>query len=192
MIMKKLICSFASALFLGAVPSSLKAEVGDTLWFDYSERSVVDRVIPMKGVDSIEFRSSNMTVYNSSAVLTKRSYTYDSEANGSYTFNKPGRLIVQPSTYLNNDYTKTTSQFCFQRSVESEHFIIFWENGITKTPNGNISYDGYTCNVNTLIKDAEKIWKCYVDEMGFVEPGNSTTDLAKIHMYIVKKGWGWQ
>lgn len=190
MIMKKLICSFASALFLGAVPSSLKAEVGDTLWFDYSERSVVDRVIPMKGVDSIEFRSSNMTVFNSSAVLTKRSYMYDSEANGSYTFNKPGRLIVQPSTYLNNDYTKTTSQFCFQRSVESEHFIIFWENGITKTPNGNISYDGYTCNVNTLIKDAEKIWKCYVDEMGFVEPGNSTTDLAKIHMYIVKKGWG--
>jgi len=187
--MKKYFGSFFAALSLFAAPTETKAEVGDTLWFDFSDRTVIDRVIPITGLDSIEFRSSSMRVYNSHANLTMRSYTYDKETLGAYTFNKPERNIVKPSTYSSNDYTKSTSQFCFERSAESEHFIIFWENGLTKTSTGNISYDGYTCNVKTLLTQAEKIWKCYVEELGFLEPGNSTTDLAKIQMYIVKKGW---
>lgn len=189
MIMKRYFYSFLTALSLCAAPTIANAEVGDTLWFDYSDRSCIDRVIPITGLDSIEFRSSQLRVHNHNATLTVRSYTYDKEALGAYTFNKPSRLVVKPSTYSSNDYTKSTSQFCYDRSAESEHFIIFWENGLTKTSTGNISYDGYTCNVNTLLKDAEKIWKCYVEELGFLEPGNSTTDLAKIQMYIVKKGW---
>ncbi len=188
MTMKKYMNSFVAALLFAAAPSSLKAEVGDTLWFDFTDRHVVSRVIPLEGSTKLEFRIGSLRIHKPEGGY--KTYTYDKETDGAYTFNKPQRLIVRPNTYSNNDYTKETSQFCFQRSIESEHFIIFWENGLTKTTTGNISYDGYTCNVNTLIKEAEKIWKVNVDELGFVEPGKSTTDQVKIQMYIVKKGWG--
>ncbi len=180
MTMKKYMNSFVAALLFAAAPSSLKAEVGDTLWFDFTDRHVVSRVIPLEGSTKLEFRIGSLRIHKPEGGY--KTYTYDKETDGAYTFNKPQRLIVRPNTYSNNDYTKETSQFCFQRSIESEHFIIFWENGLTKTTTGNISYDGYTCNVNTLIKEAEKIWKVNVDELGFVEPGKSTTDQVKIQM----------
>ncbi len=187
--MERYLFSLLAAFMMCTAPSCAKTEVGDTLWFDYENRAYEDEVILLDNCDSIEFRSMSMRIYKSGGNLKYTSKSYGKENLGVYTFNRPSRLIVRPSTYASNDFTKSTSQFCFERSAESEHFIIFWENGLTKTATGNITYDGYTCNVNTLLRDAEKIWKCYVEELGFITPGSSTTDNAKIEMFIVKKSW---
>lgn len=174
-------------MLIGALAGSTeaKAEVGDTLWLDYSDRFVEDQYYALSELDSIAFRKSNMKTFRKSGINAFKSYMDGSL--GIYTFEKPDRFIVKPNTYSSNDYSKETSKFCIQRSAESEHFIIFWEKGLNPNAAGNISLGGFSVNVKTLLMDAEKIWKCYVEELGFLTPGSSTTDKAKIEMYIVNQ-----
>lgn len=180
---------FGTGLSLFSFCSSLPvmAETGDTLWFDFSDRFTEDVTYDLSAYDSIQFDYLSMRLYRKTGTIKSISKSYYASTYGTYTFDNPGRIIVKPSTYSSNDFTNENSQFCFQRSAESEHFIIFWANGLNKTASGNISLGGYTVNVNTLLTNAEKIWKCYVEELGFLEPGNSTTDKVKIEMFIVNQ-----
>ena len=190
--MKKI---FVIAVGLLASAVSFVANAQDkpaSVWFQFDDRFMENDVIDLTNVDSIEFTKGGLKryIYNpTSNKVTSSLKGY--RTNGVYCFGEPERYIVKPSgnaEHANNDYTKTTSQFCFQRSAESEHFIIFWEKGLTKSSNGNLTggaANGYTCNVNTLLNNAEKIWKVYVEELGFLEPGKSVTDNVKIEMYVV-------
>lgn len=171
------LCSFA------------QAEKPDTLWFKYNDPFIANDYLSLEGVDSIEFTKTGIkrwkTLGDKPTGLSK-SYLKD----GEYRLGEIERYLAKPSGYNNCDYTKTTSQWCFQRSMESEHFICFWENGMTKNSSHNITYDGYTLNVKTLLNNAEKIFDVYVNQLGFLVPGKSVTDNTKIHMYIVKKSGG--
>lgn len=171
--------------FLAA--ASLFAQKPDTLWFRFNDRFISNEIIDLTNVDSLEFMKTNLKRYRYLPSVdhvsgSTKSYRMD----GVYRWDAPERFLVKSSTYSNVDFNNENSQFCFQRSAESEHFVIFWEKGMTMTASGNISYDGYTCNVNTMLKQAENIWKCYVEDLGFLTPGKSTTDNVKIEMYIVK------
>ncbi|MDE7117103.1 MAG: hypothetical protein K2O61_00470, partial [Bacteroidaceae bacterium] len=173
-------------LALGAVVNA--QEKPQALWIQFDDRFTANEVIDLSDVDSIDFTKSAMKLYKYSEKLDKpttslRTYRVGME----YRLDKPERYLVKPWTYSNNDYTNENSQFCFQRSVESEHFVIFWAKGLTMQKSGNLTggASSSVCNVNTLLKNAEKIWNVYVEELGFLEPGNSTTDNVKIHMYVV-------
>ena len=165
------------------------AEVGDTIWFQYDDRFCAPEVYDMLPYDSVAFRLSQMRMFkkDTTATIKYATKTYKSESLGRYTFNNPGRYIVKPSTYSSNDFTNENSEFCFQRSQESEHFILFWAKGLTKKANGSITLGGSTCNVNTLLNNAEKIWNKNVYDLGFLVPGQSTTDKVKIEMFIVNQ-----
>lgn len=167
------------------------AQKPDTLWYKYNDRFVSNEYYDLSKTDSVEFKSTQMKLYYNPelSILSSVAKTYP-KGEGVFMLSPVERQLAKSSTYSGNDFTKETSQFCFQRSVESEHFVIFWEKGMTKSSSGNITYDGYTCNVNTMLKQAENIWKCYVEDLGFLTPGKSTTDKFKIEMYIVKNGWG--
>ncbi|MBQ9640349.1 MAG: DUF4859 domain-containing protein [Bacteroidaceae bacterium] len=181
--------SCAALLIAFAASAVAKAEVGDTLWFRYDDRFCAPEVYDMQLYDSVVFKTTLMRFYKKEGSTGTKYATksYKKEDLGAYTFNNPGRYIVKPGTYANNDFTKETSQFCFQRSQESEHFICFWAKGLTKAANGNITLGGSTCNVNTLLRNAENIWRVYVEDLGFLEPGKSTTDKVKIEMFIVNQ-----
>lgn len=102
------------------------------------------------------------------------------------------RMLVKPDSYAHNDYESVDSKYCFQRSRESEHFVVFWEKGLEVQSDGSLTGGASpsVCNVDTLLRQAENIWRVYVDELGFVAPGHSTTDLYKIQMYVVnQKEW---
>lgn len=174
---------------LSSAISFAQGNTPDTLWFKYNDRFIANEYIPLDGTDSIEFTKLSLkrwkTLDSGKTTSIGKSYF----KNGYYRIDPVERHLAKSNTYSNVDFTKESSQFCFQRSAESEHFVIFWEKGMTKSAAGNITYDGYTVNVNTMLKDAEKIWKCYVEDLGFLTPGNSTTDRVKIEMYIVKNGW---
>lgn len=162
----------------------------DTLWFKYNDPFIANEYLPLDDVDSIEFTKTSIKRWKTLSTTGKptgisKSYFKD----GEYRLGEIERYLAKPSGYNNCDYTKTTSQWCFQRSMESEHFICFWENGMTKNSSHNITYDGYTLNVKTLLNNAEKIFDVYVNQLGFLVPGKSVTDNTKIHMYIVKKSW---
>lgn len=166
------------------------AQKPDTLWYKYNDRFVSNEFYDLSKVDSIEFLKTTMKLYNDTTktILKYLSKTYP-KGEGAFHFGPVERTLAKSDTYSSLDFTNENSQFCFKRSAESEHFVIFWEKGMTKTSSGNITYGGYTCNVNTMLKQAENIWKCYVEDLGFLTPGKSTTDKFKIEMYIVKTAW---
>lgn len=189
--MKKKVFMMAATLLASSF--SLVSHAQDkpeAIWFQFDDRFTENEVIDLTDIDSIEFTKTALKRYKYNATLDKvigTTKTY--RTNGVYRFDEQERYIVKPNTYSGNNYNNENSQFCFQRSAESEHFIIFWAKGLTKQSNGNLTggASSSVCNVNTLLNNAENIWKVYVEELGFLEPGNSTTDKVKIEMYVVNQ-----
>ena len=177
-----------------AAASATAAMAQDTLWVQYDNRFTDNKsyVISSK-VDSVEFCLTGLGVakpypilklYNSS--LTKGYSEYrissliDADMSGKIMFQNPGRILFKPSSLSSLDFTNPNSQWCFKRSMESEHFVVFWESGFGDDPTQAAS--GYAFNPKTMLANAEKYWDKYV-ELGFVTPGKSTTDKYKIEMF---------
>lgn len=161
----------------------------DAMWFQFDDRFVESEFIDLENVDSMEFTKTALKRYkympaSDKVIGLSKSY----RTSGVYVFGDTNRTLVKPSEYRNVDFTKESSQWCFQRSMESEHFVCFWEEGLT-LKNNTITYGGYSVNVKTLLNNGEKIWKKYVEELGFLKPGESVTDAHKICMFIVKTAW---
>lgn len=155
----------------------------DTIWFEHEDRFTAPEVYPMEGYDSVEFTKSSLRRWKTNAStgnVSSTSKPYFSD--GVYTLQNPGRHLAKPWAYNGCDYTRETSQWCLQRSMESDHFICFWEKGLTRSGN---TVSGV--NIKTLLANAEKIWDTYVTKLGFLVPGHSLTDNTKIHMYIVNQ-----
>ncbi len=165
-------------------------EKPDTLWFQFNDRFTANEITNLTNIDSLCFEKNRFVRYKYFASTdTVQSFTRSYHTDGIYRFDEVERYLVKPNTYANNDFADTNSQFCFKRSAESEHFVIYWAKGLTKLSNGNIigGESGSVCNVNTLLTNAENIWDVYVNKLGFLEPGNSTTDKVKIAMFIVNQ-----
>ena len=162
-------------------------EKPSTLWVQFDDRFTDNEVMDLGGVDSIGFTSSSYRLNKYNAASGRmRTVTKSYRNNGVYRMDEVERSLVKPSEYSNVDFTKETSRWCFQRSMESEHFVCFWEKGLTLR-NNTLTLGGSSVNVKTLLNNGEKIWKCYVEELGFLEPGNSLTDDHKICMFIVNQ-----
>ena len=165
-------------------------EKPDTMWVQFDDRFVENEVIDLNQIDSIEFLNYNYKTYKhnpSSGRVSARTKAYRTDAK--YRFDDIERYLVKPSTYASNDFTNENSTYCFQRSAESEHFVVFWAKGLKKQSNGNLTggASSSVCNVNTLLNNAEKIWDVYVGELGFLVPGKSSTDKVKIEMFVVNQ-----
>ena len=165
-------------------------EKPDTMWVQFNDRFVENEVIDLNQVDSIEFLSHSYKTYKynpSIGRVSARTKSYRTDAK--YRFDDIERYLVKPSTYASNDFTNENSTYCFQRSAESEHFVVFWAKGLKKQSNGNLTggASSSVCNVNTLLNNAEKIWDVYVGDLGFLVPGRSTTDKVKIEMFVVNQ-----
>ena len=165
-------------------------EKPDTMWVQFDDRFVENEVIDLNQIDSIEFLNYNYKTYKhnpSSDRVSARTKAYRTDAK--YRFDDIERYLVKPSTYASNDFTNENSTYCFQRSAESEHFVVFWAKGLNKQSNGNLTggASSSVCNVNTLLSNAEKIWSVYVNQLGFINPGKSTTDKVKIEMFVVNQ-----
>lgn len=177
--------------FLGMGSVWAQGTKPDTLWYRYENRFVANDYLSLEGVDSVSFSKSSLKRHKTDPVTGRVSTlnkTYGVEP-GRYYLTAPERFLAQTDTYASCDFTRESSQFCFQRSRESEHFVIFWENGLTMNSTGKITYGGYTVDVFQMLRDAERIWKVNVEDLGFITPGQSTTDQVKIEMFIVKTSW---
>lgn len=168
--------------------TAIAQEKPDTMWVQFDDRFVENEIIDLSNIDSLEFLSGSYKTYKTTANrVTSRTVKYRTDAV--YRFDEIERYLVKPSTYASNDFTKESSTYCFQRSAESEHFVIFWAKGLRKQSNGNLTggASNSVCNVNTLLNNAEKIWDIYVNDLGFLIPGKSSTDKVKIEMFVVNQ-----
>ena len=149
----------------------------DTLWVRYDNRFRSNLIVRIADADALEFNTSQVKVGTRTVTLPVD--------KASIVFQDPGRCLLKPSTYSGTNYenTKATSGYNFAHSLESEHFAVFWDVRFGSNPN-KISIGGYTASASNILDIAEKCWRSYVDELGFLEPGNSTTDQYKIQLYV--------
>ena len=77
------------------------------------------------------------------------------------------------------ELSKSTSHWCYDRSMQSKHWIIFWEAGYgTGTP----------AAVETILNNADRIFELYADSLKFItiNQGKSKTDTYKM---IIRLGY---
>ena len=155
----------------------------DTLWFHNSDRFTPSDYIDMTQFDSIEFKKSAMYLYYKPELgktLDHTTRTYVSKYDY-YTFRNPGRIIYKPSELSSNDFYSTSGTWCFKRSKESTHFIVFWQPGFGLDP----STSDIKLDVDQLLDRAENLFHFYADSLGFVIPGQSkSTDKYKIEIFV--------
>ena len=164
----------------------------DTLWVQYVDRFKANRSVSVKNYDSIDFclRANNtpiLKLYRTNSTsfseLSLKGLMDNDQFTGKLMFVNPGRILWHPSTYSSNNYLDNNSQWSFERSMESEHFVVFWEKGFGADPTKAAS--SYRFNPQTVLNNAEMIWDKYVNDLGFLVPGNSTTDTYKIQLYAL-------
>ena len=190
--MKARISLMAVAL---VVLGTLRLAAQDTLWVKFDDRFTANKSYAIGKNDSVEFRMSEsngrnpvMRLYNPIYSKGYSEYRLQSLLGstafaGTIMFEHPGRILWHPSTYSGNNYMSDGSQWSFQRSMESEHFVVFWEKGFGNDPTRAAS--AYRFNPKTVLQQAENIWQVYVERLGFLKPGRSTTDTYKIQLYVL-------
>lgn len=155
----------------------------DTLWLHNPDRFGEHAMIQTNQFDSIVFKKNYMWLYYKPELGKQTQYytyiypnTYDY-----YTFRNPGRIIYKPNEFKQMDFNDTASRWCFQRSKESTHFIVFWEPGFGMDPKKSDN----SLDVDLMLSRAEQLFHFYADSLGFVIPGSSkSTDKYKIEIFV--------
>ncbi len=165
------------------------AQAQDTLWISYADRFKPNDKILLTNVDSMLIGTTKLTLYDATAAEGYRTQTYTAlipTDEADMTFAWPGRYLLKPSTYGGTDYTndQATSGYNFAHSVESDHYAVFWDVRFGENATRIQHADGGSvANANSVLSICEKCWNTYVG-LGFLVPGNSTTDQYKIQLYI--------
>ena len=159
----------------------------DTLWIRYDDRFKANGRLLLTGIDSLEVKSTQFRFYANDGTSRAQIYTQLVPTDeASMQFTNPGRILLKPSIYSSTNYTNAsaTQGYNFQHMVEGEHFAVFWDVRYGENA-AKIQYpgDGNVANANTVLSIGENCWKKYC-ELGFMKPGESTTDRYKIQLYI--------
>ena len=84
----------------------------------------------------------------------------------------------------NNDYTNNNSQFSNQRRAESPNIVAFWDKEFGNDPSINPEI-AKQINVKEALKECERFYSYYVNDLKFVDKGKSVTDKYKILFYMM-------
>ncbi|MCX2476996.1 DUF6055 domain-containing protein [Pedobacter sp. MC2016-05] len=92
----------------------------------------------------------------------------------------PDRISTVPE---NNDFADNNSEYSDKRSAESENFKIFWSKEYGDNPLIN-EVQNKRFDINNAIKELERYYNYYVDELKLVKKGSSISDKYKILVFI--------
>lgn len=179
--MKKLLIFICTLTF-----SLSTATAQDSLWAKAKSdtRFYTNQVIDVSDVDSITFLTARIRFMTDGKA---RSQAFNDIEY--FSFRNPGLTLYCPGELRSNDWNSEASEWCFQRSQESEHFILFWHAGFgldpTKAPRS------YAFNPKKMLEEAEKIYRVNTQELGFSRPGNSYTLDHYKHMLFVRYQTEW-
>ncbi|WP_134090229.1 DUF6055 domain-containing protein [Olivibacter sp. XZL3] len=83
-----------------------------------------------------------------------------------------------------NNYHSDTSEYSYHRMVESENIAVFWAKEFGKDPMTNPDTNK-RFDIQEAIKECERFYSYYVNELKFVEKGNSLTDRYKMLFFVI-------
>lgn len=167
--MKKLLYFF---ILLGL---SLGLQAQPKLYVVKPDRSY--QAIDLSNIDSIIWRSSIYRLYKDGA------YSFKSYADFEYiSFAQPPKQIfTQADDLYNLNLDNPSSNFCWERSRESENIICFWEPGFGSDP---INAGSKKVDVDDLLAKAEIYYDVYKNQMKFIIPGQSKADKYKMIIFL--------
>ncbi len=188
--MKKF-CPLLLLVVMAAVPVLAQSD----MWVTSSDRFKGGTKLSMSEADSVLFRYTQIRVFKDGKA---QNYMYGNllglsakaDSSEALTFQNPGRAIWKPTTSdnnYNNDYYNANSRWNFERSKESEHFIVFWDRDFGSNPNSSKVPSNLRVDVNDLLKKAEQFFKTNVEklEMATVGEGKSQLDNYKMGIYLL-------
>lgn len=83
-----------------------------------------------------------------------------------------------------NDYTNNNSEYSNQRKAESENIAVYWSKEFGDNPAQNPdSTKRFT--IEEALKECERFYNYYVNDLQFVEKGKSVTDKYKVLFYVI-------
>ncbi len=126
-----------------------------------------------ESIDSITTRNNRLLLWSGGKTKANVFYSNLGEGKQYLTTQRPDRTLYCPSDFKDMDWYSEDSEYCLQRSRESEHFIVFWhkEFGVDPTQADR----SYAFNPQTLLDEAEKIYGVNTGRLGFATPGSSPT-----------------
>jgi hypothetical protein len=96
-------------------------------------------------------------------------------------------LLIPPKVYRiaeNNDYSNPESDYSFKRMVEGENIAIFWHKEFGEDPTSNTN-ERKRFNPKEAIKELERFYDYYVNNLKLVQKGASLTDKYKMVLYVL-------
>lgn len=99
----------------------------------------------------------------------------------------PDGASVSRFNFRTADLYDESSNFCWQRSKQSENLIVFWEPGFGDDPSKCTKKVGNATmkvNIDDLLAKMEAYYARYRDELKFVVPGYSRTDTHKMIIFL--------
>jgi hypothetical protein len=107
-----------------------------------------------------------------------------------FVFSLP--ILAQKTVYIPSSFedpNNTSSRWSYERSKESENWIVFWESGFGSDPSDD-SDASLRVDVDYLLEVAEKSFKMNCDSLKFVIKGSSKTDNYKMIVLLqYSKDW---
>ncbi|MFD2035004.1 DUF4859 domain-containing protein [Belliella marina] len=93
--------------------------------------------------------------------------------------------IYVPNEFSEMDYNDDSSTWSFQRSRQSDHFIVFWDKKYEgNDPNSQEVPEFYRVDIDDLLAKAETYYELNVDELVFAKRGVGESNLDKYKMMI--------
>ncbi|MCC8407822.1 DUF4859 domain-containing protein [Mucilaginibacter sp. UR6-1] len=93
--------------------------------------------------------------------------------------------IYKPKEMQSMNWDSDTSKFCYARSKQSDHFILFWSKEYGKDlPSANTVPDAYRVDIDDLLSKAEVFYDLNVNKLKFSDISSGTSNLSKYKMMI--------
>jgi hypothetical protein len=84
----------------------------------------------------------------------------------------------------NNDYNNNESEYSYKRMVQSDNIAIFWHKEFGEDPAANPD-EKQRFNVHDALKELERFYNFYVNDLRLVQKGKSISDKYKIILYVL-------
>lgn len=91
--------------------------------------------------------------------------------------------IPKSITSTGMNLNSTSSQWCYDRSKESDNIVVFWEAGFGSDP--STASSSYRVDMSALLQVAEKSYSMYLDSLKFALKGSSVTDKYKLMIFLL-------
>ena len=131
-----------------------------------------------------------MTVHNSMKIsaitlLTILSTVFTSKAQ-SKVISTAKELYIPAKVYYvpdSNNYDSNESEYCKKHMVQSANIAIFWSKEFGDDPMANADINK-RFDVNEALKECERFYDYYVNDLKFVQKGKSLSDKYKLLIYV--------